>query len=96
LAFLDPDTDQRVQLNPDPIRICELETQWENKRTLFLNCRKMEEGRDGMIKEENEDALSFTTDSFADEPRGEEEEELEDYTSLAFERDLEVNAKSYR
>jgi hypothetical protein len=56
----------------------------------------MEEGRDGMIKEENEDALSFTTDSFADEPKGEEEEELEDYTSLAFERDLEVNAKSYR
>jgi hypothetical protein len=61
----------------------------------------MEEGREGVIKEENdEDAQSFTTtDSFADEEArrgrledGEEEEdegELEDYTSLAFERALE-------
>ena len=56
----------------------------------------MEEGRDGVIKEEqDEDAQSFTTtDSFADEPKRveeEEEEEYEDYTSLAFERDLEAN-----
>jgi hypothetical protein len=64
----------------------------------------MEEGRDGVIKEENdEDAQSFTTtDSFADEEArrgrledGEEDEgELEDYTSLAFERALENSSKS--
>jgi hypothetical protein len=57
----------------------------------------MEEGQEGVIKEENEDAQSFTTDSFVDEARGEEEEEdYHDYTSLAFERDLEVNTKSHR
>ena len=56
----------------------------------------MEEGREGTIREENEDAQSFTTDSFADEPKDEEEEEFQDYTSLAFERDLELNTKSLR
>ena len=55
----------------------------------------MEERTDDIIREESEDNQSFTTDSFVDED-GPEVEELEDYTSLAFERDLEVNSKSYR
>ena len=58
----------------------------------------MDERTEDVIHEESEDAQSFTTDSFVDEGRDEDdrEDEFEDYTSLAFERDLETNSKSYR
>ena len=57
--------------------------------------RKMEETRDDMIKEESEvesnlDNQSIATDSFVDE-KLRYRDEFEDYTSLAFERDLEFH-----
>ena len=57
--------------------------------------RKMEETRDDMIKEESEvesnlDNQSIVTDSFVDE-KLRYRDEFEDYTSLAFERDLEFH-----
>lgn len=70
-----------------------------DKHDNTFKSRKMDERTDDIIREESEDAQSFTTDSFVDEEVGggrQEEEELEDYTSLAFERDLEANSRSYR
>merc|ERR1719474_552803 len=64
--------------------------------------KKMEEEKDDVIKEESEcdesqveDSASIATDSFIDEKLvvG---EEFEDYTSLAFEQDLEMHTRSLR
>ena len=62
--------------------------------------KKMEEEKDDMIKEESEyesnvDNHSIATDSFIDE-KLRFRDEYEDYTSLAFERDLEIHTRSLR
>ena len=62
--------------------------------------RKMEETKDDVIKEESEyesnvDNQSIVTDSFVDE-KIRYRDEFEDYTSLAFERDLEVHTRSLK
>ena len=62
--------------------------------------RKMEESKDDVIKEESEvesnlDNQSIVTDSFVDE-KIRYRDEYEDYTSLAFERDLDFHTASLR
>ena len=62
--------------------------------------KKMEETKDDVIKEESEyesnvDNQSIVTDSFVDE-KIRYRDEFEDYTSLAFERDLEVHTRSLK
>ena len=62
--------------------------------------KKMEESKDDVIKEESEcesniDNQSIVTDSFVDE-KLRYRDEFEDYTSLAFERDLDFHTQSLR
>jgi len=62
--------------------------------------KKMEESKDDVIKEESEcesniDNQSIVTDSFVDE-KLRYRDEYEDYTSLAFERDLDFHTQSLR
>ena len=62
--------------------------------------KKMEDTKDDVIKEESEyesniDNQSVVTDSFIDE-KLRFRDEYEDYTSLAFERDLEFHTRSLR
>ena len=62
--------------------------------------RKMEECEEDVIKEESEgesclDTHSITTDSCMEEKLG-YQDEYEDYTSLAFERDLELHTRSLK
>jgi len=62
--------------------------------------KKMEEEKDDMIKEESEyesnvDNQSIVTDSFIDD-KLRYRDEYEDYTSLAFERDLEIHTRSLK
>jgi len=62
--------------------------------------KKMEDSKDDVIKEESEyesniDNQSVVTDSFIDE-KLRFRDEYEDYTSLAFERDLEFHTRSLR